>query len=127
MEALIGRQVRHLDPQQVFDSASDVVAFAHLGGGAHQALEILLRGFGVARQAHSDIGHEPDSAFHRVRDRAVAGNHPASFQILHPPQTGRRGQAHAVCKFQVADPPVPRQDTQYMFGYLINIGHGLQK
>ena len=56
VEAAIGFQVAHLDPQQIFDRAGDVVAFPDLRGGQAGALEIGLRLVRVARQADRDIG-----------------------------------------------------------------------
>ena len=79
----------------------------------------------MLRQTHSHIGDKTCAGLGRVHHRAVAGDDPAPFHILHPAQAGRRLQAHTVGQFQIRDTPLTLQDTQYMFSFVVKVAHGL--
>ena len=126
MKRLVAGQIAGLDPQQIFKRARNIVAFDHFGGTLHCRLEPGLCGFGVFGQANSDIHHIGPAGLGGVKPGAIAPDHAAPLQILHPAQTGTGRQAHPVGQVQIALLGVARQLAQYFVGNGVNIGHGLQ-
>ena len=75
VEALVGREVRDLDAQQVVEVARDVVALDDLGDRARALLEALDVLALVADETDRDEGGQPAAVGLRVDDRPVAADH----------------------------------------------------
>lgn len=127
VKMLVGRKVADLDSQQILDCSGDIVTLDHLRGGAHRAFEFFLRGLGMQAQPDHDIGDEADPRFRRVDHRAITGNHAAAFQILNPSQASRRRKANPLGKVEVRDPPIPRQNAQYLVVDRVDVAHELHE
>src|SRR5688572_13674300 len=80
----------------------------------------------MRRQAHRDIGEEAVAQLCGVDHRAIAFDHPATFEFLHAAQTGRGRQPDTFGEFEVRDSPVTRQFTQYLAANGVDLAHELR-
>ena len=67
-------------------------AVAHLRGARNGPFKGLLRGLGVAAEAHGDIGDKADPQASGVKHRPIPFDHPRPLKRLHPTQAGRGRQ-----------------------------------
>ena len=93
------------------------MTLAHLADRGHGQFKGVLVGLGVVRQAHRDIGNHANAKGGRIEHGAVAADHAAAFQLLHPAQAGRGRQADLVRQIQIADPAVLGKFAQYVAAY----------
>lgn len=126
MEPLIGAQIRHLDPQEIFHRAGDVVTFTHLGGGLHRALKGFLYALCMLRQADSQICCKANAQRLGGEHSTITRDNTRTLKRLHPARTGRGAKGHAFGKVKIADPPLSGQNAQYLAVFLINYRHLLQ-
>lgn len=126
MKRLVGRQIGHLDPQQIFKGPRDVVALHHFRAKRHGALEGALRFLGMLRQPHGHIDDIGSSGLNRVEPGGIARNHPAPLELLNPAQASRWRQTHPFRQINVADPPIRAKLAQYPAADIVNSVHKLQ-
>lgn len=89
VKCLVGRQICRLHPQHIFKCTSNIMAFRDLRGGLHRVLKSLLCGLRMLGQPHGNIDNIAPPRLFEIQPRAIALNHPRTFQFLHTPQTGR--------------------------------------
>jgi hypothetical protein len=99
------------------------MALPHFGGAGDGFLESFLRCFCMRVQPNRDISGKANAHGGGVENRAISSDNTTPFKLLNPPEAGRRGQAHAIRKIGVADPPVARKLSQYMSVYFVCICH----
>ena len=96
---------RHAFEDEV-DLAGQHPAFAHQRLGAHEILERLEVGIGLARQVHhGEDGHLVAEEL-LVEQRTIAFDVASLLECAHPAQTGRSRDADPARKLDVGDAPI---------------------
>ncbi len=97
--------------QQVIEPARDHVALLDLGHLQDGAVEGAQRRLAGIRQFHLDKGHMRQPHAHRIKQRAIAGDHTLFLKPAQPGLRGRFRQPDAVGKLGHADTPVGGHDA----------------